>query len=160
MPPGSTYEFSYVVHATLPEKRHGPIQESLSVAKLVFLLKRKPGITVEQFREHYENSHVKLAQKYIGHLLTGYHRNYPTFALLNPSEQAPGTTPTPYAFGYDAVVEMRVRDDAAVEEIGRIFNDPAIQPILAEDELHFLDRAETVMLVCEEVNTGTTLEAA
>jgi len=124
------------------------------MAKLVFLLKRKPGTTKEQFREHYETSHVKLAEKYIGHLLTGYHRNYPTFATLNPSEQPEGSEVKPYDFQYDAVTEMRVRDDAAIAEIARIFNDPAIQPILAEDELKFLDRASTVMLVCDEVATG------
>jgi hypothetical protein len=126
------------------------------MAKLVFLLKRKPGITKEQFREHYETSHVKLAEKYIGHLLTGYHRNYPIFATLNPSEQPEGSDVKPYDFQYDAVTEMRVRDEAAIAEIARIFNDPAIQPILAEDELKFLDRASTVMLVCDEVATGKT----
>jgi len=126
------------------------------MAKLVFLLKRKPGITKEQFREHYESSHVKLAEKYIGHLLTGYHRNYPVFATLNPSEQPEGSEVKPYDFQYDAVTEMRVRDEAAIAEIARIFNDPAIQPILAEDELKFLDRASTVMLVCDEVATGKT----
>jgi len=80
------------------------------MAKLVFLLKRKPGTTKEQFREHYETSHVKLAEKYIGHLLTGYHRNYPTFATLNPSEQPAGSDVKPYDFQYDAVTEMRVRE--------------------------------------------------
>src|SRR4051794_32707745 len=37
--------------------------------KAIFFLKRKPGISHEQFREHYENSHVKLADKYLGHLM-------------------------------------------------------------------------------------------
>lgn len=123
--------------------------------KLVFLLKRKPGITKEEFRERYESSHVPLAKKYIGHLLTGYHRNFPNVALLNPSEQLPGTTPEPYDFEYDAVVEMRVKDAESVAEISRIFNDPDIRPILVEDELTFLDREATVMLVCDESSDGT-----
>jgi hypothetical protein len=67
------------------------------MVKLIFLLKRKPGITPEQFRAHYENSHSRHAQKYIGHLLIGYHRNYPIFATLNPSEVPPGTRPVPYS---------------------------------------------------------------
>jgi hypothetical protein len=125
----------------------------VTMAKLIFLLKRKPGMSKEGFRAHYEASHVKLAEQYIGHLLTGYHRNYPVFASLNPSNQPAGEEVLPYDFGYDAVTEMRVKDDASLAEINRIFNDPAIQPILMADELRFLDRPSTVMLVCEETQS-------
>lgn len=124
------------------------------MAKLIFFLKRRSGITPEQFREHYENSHVRYAQKYIGHLLTGYVRNYPTFAMLDPSSVPPGTQPAPYDVGYDAITEMRVKDMAAIEEIGRIFNDPEIQPILKADERKFLDDKATVMIMCDEVDSG------
>lgn len=127
------------------------------MAKLIFFLKRKSGITPEQFREHYENSHVRYAQKYIGHLLTGYVRNYPTFAMLDPSSVPPGTQPAPYDVGYDAITEMRVKDMAAIEEIGRIFNDPEIQPILKADEHKFLDDKATVMIMCDEVDSGVKL---
>lgn len=125
------------------------------MAKIIFFLKRKPGITPAQFREHYENSHVRYAQKYIGHLLTGYVRSYPTFAMLDPSNVPEGTEPAPYDLGYDCITEMRVKDAADIEEIGRIFNDPAIQPILKEDERKFLDDSHTVMIICDEENTGT-----
>lgn len=129
------------------------------MVKLIFLLKRKPDTTPEHFRAHYESSHVKLAQKYIGHLLTGYIRNYPTFAMRNPSNVPEGTTPAPYDMGYDCITEMLVKDQAAVEEINRIFNDPEINPILAADELKFLDREATVMIVIDEVDTGVKLAA-
>ena len=46
--------------------------------KVIWLLRRKPGITIEQFRAHYENSHARLAQKYFGDLLLSYKRNYET----------------------------------------------------------------------------------
>lgn len=125
------------------------------MAKIIFFLKRKPGITPEQFRTHYENSHVRYAQKYIGHLLTGYVRSYPTFAMLDPSNVPAGTEPKPYDIGYDCITEMRVKDMADIEEIGSIFNDPQIQPILKEDERKFLDDSQTVMIICDEENTGT-----
>lgn len=123
--------------------------------KIIFMLKRKPGITKEQFREHYENSHAKLAQKYIGHLLKDYNRNYPVFTGLNPSNG----DPEPYDTGYDAITEMVVESEADVQEMTRIFNDPAINPILVEDELKFLDRPATVMIVVDKVDTGTKLAA-
>lgn len=129
------------------------------MAKIIFFLKRKSNISPEQFREHYEESHVVLAKKYIGHLIIGYNRNYPTFATLNPSCLQPGTPPPPYDIGYDCITEMHVSSQEALEEIMRIFNDPIINPILAEDELKFLDRAATVMIMADEVNTGTKVEA-
>lgn len=122
--------------------------------KIIYFLKRKNGITHEQFREIYESSHVLLAKKYIGHLLHDYIRNYPTFALKNPSNIPEGTEPIPYDIGYDCITEMHVPDQAAVDEMTRIFNDPDINPILVEDELRFLERDETVMIMVEVVNTG------
>ena len=121
--------------------------------KIIFLLKRRPGMTPAQFREHYENSHVKLADKYIGHLLVDYRRNYPISAVKNPSNVPPGTVPPAYQTDYDAITEMWVKDQAALEEVGRIFNDPKINPILVEDELKFLDRPEAIMIVSEEVTS-------
>lgn len=123
--------------------------------KIIFMLKRKPGTTPEQFRDHYENSHVKLAQKYIGHLLKDYNRNYPTFTGLDPS----GGEPKPYDTGYDCITEMMMENQADVDEMTRIFNDPEINPILVEDELKFLDKPSTVMIVVDKVDTGTKLAA-
>jgi hypothetical protein len=130
-----------------------------AMVKLIFLLKRKPGISKEQFREHYENTHVLLAHKYIGHLLTAYRRFFPTFATLNPSNQ-PASGPVPIEFEYDAITEMEVADEAAVMEVQRIFNDPEISPILAEDERKFLDRESTVMLVVDHVDDAEKLKAS
>ena len=127
--------------------------------KVIFFLKRKPGTTHEHFRAHYENSHVKLAQKYVGHLLLDYKRNYPQFATLNPSNVPAGAQPAPYDIGYDCITEMWVKDETALGEMSRIFNDPAINPILVADELKFLQRDATVMLVSEEIDTGTRLAA-
>lgn len=125
--------------------------------KIIYFLKRKAGTTPEHFRDHYENSHVKLAKKYIGHLLTAYIRNYPTFALLNPSNIPEGAQPQPYDIGYDCITEMHVPDQEAITEITRIFNDPEINPVLVEDELKFLDRDATVMIMVDVIDDGTTL---
>lgn len=122
--------------------------------KIIYFLKRKPGTTPEQFRDHYESSHVLLAKKYIGHLLNDYVRNYPTFALLNPSNIPVGAAPASHDIGYDCITEMHVADQQAVEEITRIFNAADINPILVEDELKFLDRDKTVMIMVDVVNTG------
>jgi hypothetical protein len=122
--------------------------------KIIYFLKRKKGTTPEQFQHHYETSHVVLAKKYIGHLLTDYIRNYPTFALLNPSGIPEGVEPAPYDIGYDCITEMYVKDETAIAEMTRIFNDPERIPILVEDELKFLERDQTVMIMVNVVNNG------
>lgn len=127
------------------------------MVKIIYFLKRKKGLTHEQFREHYEKSHVVLAKKYIGHLLKDYIRNYPSFALLNPSNIPEGTEPVPYDIGYDCITEMHVENQAAIDEMTRIFNDPEVNPVLVEDELKFLERDQIVMIIVDVVNNGTTL---
>jgi EthD domain len=127
--------------------------------KVILFLKRKAGLTPQQFRAHYESSHVKLAQKYIGHLIVGYRRNYPQFATLNPSNVPAGSQPAPHDIGYDCITEIWIKDEAALAEVTRIFNDPVLKPILAADELKFLQRDATVMIVSDEVDTGTQLAA-
>jgi EthD domain-containing protein len=41
------------------------------------LLKRRPDITLEQFMDQYENQHVPLGKKFIGHLIAGFSQQYP-----------------------------------------------------------------------------------
>jgi hypothetical protein len=117
--------------------------------KILWMLKRKPGITPAQFREHYERSHAAIARKYIGHLLMRYTRNYQTEAWGGTATDPAGFRLRP--FDYDCITELVVADEAAVEEMSRIFAAPAASAELIEDELKFLDRDATVMLRCDAV---------
>jgi hypothetical protein len=117
--------------------------------KVLWMLKRKPGITPAQFREHYERSHAAIARKYVGHLLLSYTRNYQTEAWGGTASDPDGFRQRP--FDYDCITELVVADEAAFEEMGRIFGEPAVGAELIEDELKFLDREATMMLRCDEV---------
>jgi hypothetical protein len=117
--------------------------------KILWMLKRKPGITPAQFREHYERSHAAIARKYVGHLLISYTRNYQTEAWGGTASDPAGFRQRP--FDYDCITELEVADEAAFEDMGRIFGTPAASAELLEDELKFLDREATVMLRCDEV---------
>jgi hypothetical protein len=115
--------------------------------KLVILLKRKPGLSHEEFRRHYETRHAPLALKYLDHLLLDYRRNYPQRELSylssnSATEESRGS--------YDAVAEMVVQDTAALEEVYRVLADPAVKSVIAEDEAAFLNRDSIRIMVCEE----------
>lgn len=124
--------------------------------KILWLLKRKAGVTPEQFRERYER-HSRLGQEIAGHLIYRYKRNYKI-------ETRGGGTPTthdgtgkfgPIDWEYDCISEVCFADEAAYQENSRIFADPVHAERFYKDEEDFLDRKAVIMFKCEEVDTGT-----
>ncbi len=115
--------------------------------KIMWLLKRKPGVTFEQFRDHYERSHSVLGQKYFGHLLVSYQRNY-------DSAKANGGDGGAMDSGFDCVTEWVMPDQAALDEIFRLLADPVIGKIFRDDEEHFLDSSGTRLVRCDLRDTG------
>ena len=121
--------------------------------KLMVLLKRKNGMTPEQFREHYETRHVPLGAKYIGHLLVDYKRHYPVSMSNFSSDDNWGhlAPAVDAGCGYDAISVYTLRDESALAEMTRILNDPSVLRDLTEDENRFLDRAACRMGMCDVV---------
>ena len=67
--------------------------------KMVILIKKKPGMSREDFINHYETSHAVLGKRLLGHLWTKYVRNYPVSLMAyQPEENSVDDT-------YDAVTE-------------------------------------------------------
>jgi hypothetical protein len=121
--------------------------------KVMWMLKRKAGITFEQFRDHYESSHAVLGQNYLGHLLLEYRRNYDL-------AQSSGATQGQRTSGFDCITEWVMRDHASFDECMRLLRDPAIGKLFHDDEEHFLDR-ESVTLIrsdCRDTGPGSGAE--
>ena len=119
--------------------------------KIVILIKKKPGMSREDFINHYETSHAVIGKRLLGHLWTKYVRNYPTALMeYQPEQHAVSDS-------YDAVTEIWLKDDAAVEEMTRIINMPENNKIILEDEEKFQDRLQTRLLMVDEYDNGTTL---
>jgi len=119
--------------------------------KIVILIKKKPGMSREDFINHYETSHAVIGKRLLGHLWTKYVRNYPKALMeYQPEEHSVEDS-------YDAVTEIWLKDEAALEEMGRIINDPANNKLILEDEEKFQDRLKTRLLIVDEVDNGTTL---
>jgi hypothetical protein len=119
--------------------------------KVIWLIKRKPGISHEQFREHYENSHAVLGQKYFGHLILSYKRNYDAAkqsgneAVFMAARQS----------DYDCVTEWIMPSEEAFEECMGLMAQPAIGKLFLDDEEHFLDSAATRLVRCDTHDTGS-----
>lgn len=123
--------------------------------KVMWLLQRKEGITPEQFRDHYENSHARLAQKYFGDLMVSYKRNYKTGTWGGgvPTEQGGSFGPSDWQ--YDCIAEWGMPDEAAFNEIIRLLAETEIGKIFHDDEEHFLHRDSVMMFKCETCDSGT-----
>lgn len=119
--------------------------------KIVILIKKKPGMSREDFIHHYETSHAVIGKRLLGHLWTKYVRNYPVSLMeYQPEDNSVEDS-------YDAVTEIWLKDQAAVEEMARIINLPENNKIILEDEEKFQDRLATRLLMVEEYDNGTTL---
>ena len=115
---------------------------------MVSLFKRKKGLSVEEFRHHYENNHTKLFTEYLAHTgIERYVRRYPT-PIPNPisGKVIPAE--------YDVIMEVWFTDRQLFEDfISRKQLDQEHVKIVAEDEEKFLDRDSMSMNTVEEFDT-------
>ncbi|ARS29458.1 EthD domain-containing protein [Sphingomonas sp. KC8] len=102
--------------------------------KFVTLLKRRPGMSIADFRDYYERHHARIGVKYLSGFAHRYMRRY-IVPMPNP---VTGVADEP---DHDVVMEIWFPDrgafDAAMERLG----EPAIAAEIAADEDHLFDRA-------------------
>jgi len=125
---------------------------------MILLLKRKPGMTREQFRQHYETSHVMLAKKHVGHLFHDYRRHYVGDVIAMRGEEVVVNGVEEGA--YDVITKIVFRDQAALDEFWRIYAIPEVFAELRADEQAFLDMPTMRVNICEEVRTWTAADLA
>lgn len=122
--------------------------------KVIWLLKPADGVSRERFRDWYENSHAPLAQQHFGHLMLEYRRNYIDEVVgVVPSDYVVGADPRSgepairqaAAFDYAVVAEWVLPDEAAFDEIMRMFADPEIGPTFRADSAGVMHR-DTVLI--------------
>ncbi|KAI1404956.1 EthD domain-containing protein [Hypoxylon fuscum] len=134
----------------------------MTYSVLVFAY-RKPGTTPEQFKAHYEGSHVPLLRELAGpHFPLSHTRRY----IHRSGGQGEGTkrnatTPASVLIGsqedfdYDAFAELNFEDATAFQTFFGVMQQPDIAAKVAADEEHFLDRSRMPVVVLGETNVTT-----
>jgi hypothetical protein len=122
--------------------------------KVIWLLKRKPGITFDQFRDHYETRHAVLGEIHLGHLMLFYTRNYNLPMRLPENPDRIDHAIASKQSDYDCVTEWVLRDEQALRDVFELLFDPIIGKLFYEDEEHFLDRDAVRLIVCDVRNTN------
>lgn len=126
--------------------------------KVLHFIKRKPHLTHEEFRDHFERSHAAMALKFCGHLFTAYQRNYTKTVFTGGDSRDPGSGYAVREWEWDLVSEWILPDEAALQEIYRIMQSPGIDKLFHADEDRFIDRTATVTAHCEVRDTGTDFD--
>lgn len=123
--------------------------------KVIHLVKRKPHLTHEQFREHFERSHAAMALKFCGHLFSEYRRNYVHIVLGGGDPRQAGSGFGEMEWQWDLLSEWIMPDEASFHEIQRIMESSDIKRLFQEDEDRFIDRTAYVMMPCAVFDNGT-----
>lgn len=111
-----------------------PIVQNTPWLKAVFLLRRRPDLTVEQFQDYWLNRHGPQIPRDAGVLrYVQCHQAAETYAVGTPA--------------YDGVAELWFADHAAFLEY---WLSPRIQKIFGDDAPHFLDGAQCTGFLADE----------
>lgn len=120
----------------------------MSIKKIV-LVKRRKGLSPEEFREGYENSHSRIAVRLFGHLWSEYRRNYLLTGYRFGEGKTQGAEGGPEEIGFDAVSEFVLPDEAALAEMERISKENF--DMIKEDEAKWFDQSHCWLVSCETI---------
>lgn len=115
--------------------------------KIVCLVKKKNGLTSEQFKDYYENKHAPLALKLLP-FFSSYYRNY----VIKDTDYKPAHLDEvrPPAPDFDVITEISFASRELYEGMLAALKDPIVGKIIADDERNFLDRKAVVMFFVDE----------
>lgn len=111
--------------------------------KLIALLKRKPGMTPEAFKDYYENRHSRFSDVLKGGKVVRYFRRYFTH-LPHPASGLSGEPE------FDAMFEMWFEDEDQFKAAMALFTDTPLGNALIEDEENLFDRSKIRHFIVEE----------
>jgi hypothetical protein len=101
--------------------------------KVLLFMKRRPGMSMAEFMDYYENSHSKLGEKYSQGVVR-YIRRY-----LEP--QRSGETGCTDELAYDVVTELWFKDEAIYRGLVQYLSTSVMPDDVVTDEAKLFDRS-------------------
>ncbi|KAK4897773.1 hypothetical protein LTR27_004545 [Elasticomyces elasticus] len=117
------------------------------VLKIVGLFKRRPGLSVQEFRSYYEEKHLPFFDEHIA--LPGvlrYSRRYLS-QIEGMMQKLPTTTG-----GYDVIMEVWYKDRETFESLVADPNPDFVDTVI-KDEERFIDRSTMTMYFSDDVES-------
>src|SRR5262245_5337198 len=100
--------------------------------KILIFIKKKDGLSREQFIDYYENRHVPLTRSRVGQFLVGYIRNY-----IDPDAPLSASTGSD-RLDVDVITELLVENEETMQQMFAVAGEPAIADEIATDEEKFV----------------------
>ena len=111
--------------------------------RTIHLMKRRPGMSAEAFRDYYETRHAVLGKASADGYAVRYERHY--LLPMSPDDPAPI---------YDVMMMLCFPDRATFEACtGKVANDPALCEAFVEDELKLFDRDSVATYLGDDVSS-------
>ncbi len=121
--------------------------------KLMLLFSRKPGMSFDEFRDHYETKHAPMSLRILP-FFKSYTRNY----VRQREAYQPGddgvARPRP---DFDVATEIRFASKSDFDRMIAAFAEPAIWKQIDEDMDKFVDRSKSRTFIVDEVDTPAEL---
>lgn len=114
-----------------------------AVIKLVMPMKRRPGMSIEEFREYYESNHRLIGEKYLKGYVTKYMRRF-----VNPLPDRNGELYDPE---YDVILEIWYPDEETFKACGAHLSQPDIAAEIRADEEKLFDMRSMRSYLVDEV---------
>ena len=119
--------------------------------KILLFLKRRPGMSVKEFRDYYENFHAKLCEKYLKGV-SRYIRRY-IDPMPNPE------TGANEEFPFDVITELWFDDEKVFRATVDHMSTSVMPEDVVEDEKVLFDRTKMRMATVVESETSQTQES-
>ena len=103
------------------------------MVKQIFTIKRKKGMSFEDFKKHYMEVHAPLVKKCLPEM-----RKYTVNLVLQRGKETP----------FDAITEIWWDD---IDTIIRIAKADTFKNVIMPDEDKFIDRASSIIVLTEEI---------
>ena len=113
--------------------------------KILLFLKRKPNMSMEDFRDYYENVHARLGEKY-SQGLTRYVRRY-LEPMPNPETGEDGELP------YDVITELWFGDEQVFNAMVKYLSTTVLPDEVVEDEKNLFNRSQIRMATVIECDS-------
>jgi hypothetical protein len=129
----------------------------MSFSFLLFIT-RRPDLTPDQFKTHWDTKHVELLKSIAGNKFpTSHTRTYISRpAELNASWPATVLVGSQEDFSYDGIAELIFKDEAAFQAFFSVVNEPVNAAKIAADEEAFIVREamRAVVIGSKSFTTG------
>jgi len=123
--------------------------------KALCLMKRRPGMSMPEFIDYYENVHTKFIRYAVG--IRRYMRRYVIPVMIPPAVMLPPDNMEGQELDFDAVMEMWFDDRAAFDAAAANLYSPEIGPLVRADEEKLFDRSKIRVVTVEEYETDLSV---